>query len=648
MGRKKKFGTHAIGGLNTRVVPHAIDDHELQECVNASFDRAGAAAPLGEDTELYGGSGYAGVQIKALQLAGVEHLYWLSDTDIYEDDSVIGGGASVARPIIGDGERIYFLDGSSSQVYDGTYMRDLGGPGGVVEADNRAYALMNDAETSISAASNGTDIQITAALTHYLYVGGRIIFRDMVGGTWDTLDDTVHVVKSIVSDTVFTIEADGSGLGTFTSGKFQASSGTSGSYQYAAATAVVFPDGRETESDLVKMWNWDAGDEYVSFKNPLEVSATDNVQLYVRMDGDQTTGYISPTTSIEVKLRIYRTKAGGASYYLLKEWDDSELDGDRAIRFQDGAYDTDLGAVWTYDDDAHGAPPAATLGCIVQQRMFLAGVSGSETNLYFSRISGYDYYKPTDYVDVEARISALAPLADRVVVFTADRIGTYSPIDEIGQFQWSLSPVGTEYEDSVVVTEEGVLFARDDGLWLFDGVTSRCLTEDIADEWDALSGGPWTVARTLDTVYCGTSGGALSASIVKGQWMWTTLSGSYSYHVCSSVDGTALYGLIENNGEYGIGPVSVFAGSNRTMTIRTKDWGGWKIWEGLQLDLNATGQDFVATVYTSDGDSQAISFDGSATRGRYRQMLPRDLRGEYHSVKIVGDVTAYGVELMLS
>ncbi|MBK6900162.1 MAG: hypothetical protein IPH09_13175 [bacterium] len=368
--------------------------------------------------------------------------------------------------------------------------------------------------------------------------------------------------------------------------------------------------------------------------------------MHVELADDPRAGYIDPTTGTDYKIIVYRTKGDGDTYYRLREIASADLTSFAAY-FSDATKDTALGAAWLYDTDANDPPPAATLGCICQQIMFLAGVSGYETNLYRSRISGYDYYKPTDYVDVEARITALASMADRVVVFTQDRIGTYSPIDEIGQFAWSLSPVGTDQDHGICVTEMGVLFARSDGLWLFDGVTSRNLTEHITSEWEARNSPTehWSVARTPDLVVCCSPLGKLVASTLGGNWKWSVggdIAADRVAYACSSADGITLYGLIQGD------LYTLFATGQRTLSVTTKDYGGWKTWEGLQLDVDAycAGNDFTATVTTNHGESEVISFTGMVRRNRYRAMLPANLRGEYINVKFDGQVTIYGWEIL--
>jgi len=656
MGKKKKFGTHAIGGLNTKLVPHELDDHELQECTNASFDEVGAASPLGEDEDLYSGSGYAGTQINALLRAGTEHLYWISDTDIYEDDAIIGLGASVARPILSDGENIYFLDGANSQVYDGTSMRDYGPFVPAVTTNTRVikYEASGTLGAAMSAATQAAECQITTSVAHGLTTGEYVTIHSVSGMT--ELNGNIYLAE-FVDATNFKIKdedteeyIDSTGFGAYTSGGYaiQNPCRISGDYRYAVQYVLTI-NGTEYPGQMIELKNGSAGPEDSSATT---LARTDRVDPFVnRIAASELTDYVADGATVVA--RLFRTKAGGATYYELIEYAQSDIVGSTASGYGewDIVSDGNLGAVWTYDRDANDPPPDATLGAIAQQQMFLAGVSGSETNLYFSKISGYGHFKPTDFVDVEARITALAPLADRVVVFTNEKIGTYSPIDEIGQFQWSLSAVGTRHPDGIAVTDEGILFARDDGLWLFDGVTSHKLTEHISEEWGALSGDAlsWSIAKTSDMLYCATGSGALVASTVGKEWKWTTLSGDFASRVTASTDGESLYGLRGSNGEYGIGPASIFSGSDRTMTIKFKDWGGWKTWGALQLDIDVapSADNFTATVTTSTGETQAISFTGSSTADRHRQMLPRNLRGGYANVKIVGTATIKGVELLM-
>jgi hypothetical protein len=205
----------------------------------------------------------------------------------------------------------------------------------------------------------------------------------------------------------------------------------------------------------------------------------------------------------------------------------------------------------------------------------------------------------------------------------------------------SLSPVGVEHHVSVKSTDVGILFARNDGAWLFDGNSSVKINEKLENVWTS---GMWSVAYTPSRAVFTNQSVWFVSDIAQGKWRWTKISGDAPEYISESADRSLLYGLFE-----GATVKSLFSSvANRTMKVRTRDWGGGGSWRGVEavIDSNVT-QDVTVRAYSTMGDMSQITFDARGCRDRYRYALPRTVKGDYISIEVEGDVVVYGAELVV-
>src|SRR5574343_727944 len=379
------------------------------------------------------------------------------------------------------------------------------------------------------------------------------------------------------------------------------------------------------------------------------------------LDGVDASGYGGATSGTclpwrpMVKMRVYRTKAGGDDYWLC---------GDTLARgetyatpayasayfaiYYDQCADKSLTTAYLDDINDHSTPPTATMGVFCQQRLFLAGVSGYESRLYYSMIGNYDYFPPLNYIECVDRITAIGRFGEHVLIGTPAGIKLFSPVGEIGQLTDTQSPVGCEYPDSLCVTGFGTLFCRDDGLWLFDGVTSRLISEPIDSPWKAASG-TWRGAYVAGHGYftCGDDATAKAFEFYRTgdaiEWstapFGSTSAGYYwqSPYIALAADpgddflwGMSYYGYIAKLG----GEVTT-----RSLTAKTKAFGNGQLqrWARIRIDAD-TAAALTVAVTTNRGVTTTITTP-STMSAQARYDLPPTMLGEECEVTITGTPT---------
>lgn len=356
-----------------------------------------------------------------------------------------------------------------------------------------------------------------------------------------------------------------------------------------------------------------------------------------------------------VKMRVYRTKAGGEDYWLC---------GDTIARgetyatpayvsaylaiYYDQCADNSLTTAYLDGLDDHSTPPTATMGVFCQQRLFLAGVSGYESRLYYSMIGNYDYFPPLNYIECGNTITALSRFMEHVMVCSPADIKLFSPVGEVGQLPDTQSPVGCEYPDSLCVTGFGTLFCRDDGLWLFDGVTSKRISEPIDSLWQAASG-TWRGAYVAGHGYftCGDDATAKAFEFYRTgdaiEWstapFGSTSSGYYwqSPYIALAADpGDAfLYGLSFDGYVAKLGKEV----TTRSLTAKTKAFGNGPLqrWARIRIDAD-TAAALTVAVTTNRGVTTTITTP-STMSAQSRYDFPPTMLGEECEVTITGSPT---------
>ena len=646
------FGTNAITGLNVGSAPHLIEDHELTVSLNGWTDEEGCWKTADGPDVLY--TGYSAISCFASgRMGGEDHLVWIDDDTLYDNGTSVGTiteGTSMEIKSLDDGFLI--LGAAKQYMYDGDHLRELG----TLQMDRLDYTGVlvsvcgSDTITSISKASQAvlvTASTLSAPVGTFIYISGAEGMTEVNGNSYEVVSVSGSGPYS------YTLDVDTTTFGTHTGSTgtaYGASCGLTGDYKYYLVPTLERADGvlmlgrprglilygyngTYTASD-----SWDA--------STLTLDPTKEVSIYAQLRWD--TGgtdefYISGTrgTDYTPGLRLYRTKADGSDIYLQRSWSH----GDSDFTFTDGTndyyeidiynesvLDTDLGAVYAPDFGDHDNPPAdADLASSVGQRLFLA----DGNKVYWSHLDGIEYWNDLDYVKMPDVVTALAEVRDTLVIFSADRMWLMDMSSGIPDIREIDTPVGTTYPKAMETVDAGLLFARTDGLWLFDGVR----VENIARRAMASLSAPQTVTAAGDTVYVSGSAYSYVARIRDRGWVWH--QGDATYDIADATSGK-IYAASDTTIS------ELFAGGPNGGMLTTKTWGGIDDARGYRVVLDVGGQSrpqvSINGVVQDDvgphGEPFPVPYTGRRT---IRLPLPR-LSNPYFemSVSTTGDLTVYG------
>jgi hypothetical protein len=125
-----------------------------------------------------------------------------------------------------------------------------------------------------------------------------------------------------------------------------------------------------------------------------------------------------------------------------------------------------------------------------QNYVFLGYISISgtlhPTRLYWSNLNNPELWTATDFNEIGFKdgqdITGLQHMGDRLVVFKEKSIWIVFYTGDTNTpflFQPTLSPVGAISGSSIQRTENGLIFQAQDGVYLFDGVSSNKLSEQV-------------------------------------------------------------------------------------------------------------------------------------------------------------------------
>jgi hypothetical protein len=654
MARKWTFGTSTFGSLNTASSTNSLSSSELVVAENVSRDIAGEASPSLDDGAAVYSQEHAGKGLKALRYGGEGHVLSADVDSIYEDGVAIGtSGGDVTHRFASDSNRVYIMDGIQGKVWDGTTLRNHGAfQKALIEPTASGFAYWRTTNLhfawSINAAANKDPCEINLTAAHGFTVGDHIRITSVNGMT--ELNDTDYIVGEILTTTSFSIQTidgadvDATGYGAYAgdnSGIIHFPCGVDFSVKYYVTHVLVMPDGVEIES-LPQQIPYAVldGDNPPTYAGVAPAAATDQVYISLAKITDaDLAAYSGDYAGFTKKVRIYRNKSGGTDLWLATELTGSDAYAATAETLQatDRSYgDAGLGALLVYDDTGTDAPPKADLAVFCQRRLFMA-IKGEKT-LYFSGIDRYDHFDPNDTVDCEESIEGLATFGEHVAVLSPSGIRLWSPVDEIGQWSNTSSSVGTTHSDGYFMTDRGLVFTRDDGAYLFDGVSSSRISEAIDPSW---ANGPWLAAYSNGRAYFTNGTLAIEFCIVNGNLQWSTATLPTHPYLYVSEDHTdgGIWGIDLDGDIYKLhsGP------GHNIMTIKTKDYGDGEVrnWNRLVIDINGT---LGVTVKTNRGSEQSFA-PSNAGRQQTRYMLDAGTIGELANVEFTGTGTAHGVQL---
>jgi hypothetical protein len=107
---------------------------------------------------------------------------------------------------------------------------------------------------------------------------------------------------------------------------------------------------------------------------------------------------------------------------------------------------------------------------LASQRLWMNDANNYD-RLYFTHLDGTDYVPTLNYLTFPDKITAIGSAGDVVVVFSADRMWRVTILGGVPDVDEIKTPVGTTYGNALVLTDLGLLFLRDDGLWATDGAS---------------------------------------------------------------------------------------------------------------------------------------------------------------------------------
>ena len=528
-----RYGTRQFGGLKTQVAEHLLDDGDLVRADNANFDIIGAIKAEGGDTELTSatitapnGLGYA--------YSGGSSQYYYKDTNVYDETyvrryDVVAGSAStlggtVEWPNTGDGQLFVTQGNGEAVLTDGEtpYVHhDVSGftrkLGPLVGTDNKdvpigplVNVLANSATGGISAISvDGNGVVTVTSSTHLRTTGDRVYIKDVAGG-YTEINKGTYTITVVTPDT-FTLD-DTNGLnwvtGSLSAGDWYYNAcGNAGDYQYWVGYTLTMTGRDEVVTSSLEPIPFRAGE----FTETLAV--TDEVDVYVNGVSaadlyayfHRTNGLVDSAVTadqIQVTCRIYRSRAGGTTPYLIKEFthDTTYETATSYLVFTDTIQDSATGAAWLEETvDAHDAPPSCSLFEVSRGRAYC--VDGN--NLHFSLTGNYDYWPPTYYITMPEDITAIRNAGDYLVVFSATRMWLYYHDDILGTLKEIPVQQGVLAQTAAISlagnvafeNEMGmgsVVFANDLGLWLVGPGGLQELTRGVRDDWVSSSGGTWS------------------------------------------------------------------------------------------------------------------------------------------------------------
>ncbi len=149
---------------------------------------------------------------------------------------------------------------------------------------------------------------------------------------------------------------------------------------------------------------------------------------------------------------------------------------------------------WLSNDEEpsdHNVPPILSFGVVWKNRWWARDASVTN-RIRFTQLFQPQSWPSLFYIDIPFergdKIEALVPLGDTLLV-----LGTTKIFVIFGQtsLDFEVRPTLASQEgafgpNAVVVVEDGLMHAGASGIWAFDGVSDRLLTQDLEDGWNDL------------------------------------------------------------------------------------------------------------------------------------------------------------------
>jgi hypothetical protein len=173
--------------------------------------------------------------------------------------------------------------------------------------------------------------------------------------------------------------------------------------------------------------------------------------------------------------KIYRTKAGGTTYYLL-----TTIADNTTTTYSDDVTDANLGTT-TYPTDHNKPDTDFTNISLVRDRWFASKTDSRR--LYYSKPFPNERAQPsTYYLDFPSYIKGHAPIGGSLLVICQDRPYVLAGLDDVNTFNYRLIRGKAIHVKSGRVTAEfdrGVLTQGGEGLFYVDDVMMKFVSQNI-------------------------------------------------------------------------------------------------------------------------------------------------------------------------
>jgi hypothetical protein len=642
---KQTVGTDSISGLNVALASHKIEDNELTVSENGWTDEEGVWRTMPGPTVLY--TGYSNiVAMAAGRMGGSDHVVWLDGTTLY-DNGVSKGTLATTDPVIRDFDDKFFImgaDDGKNYVYDGNHLREAGPwePFSSAVKALMAVGITKAAASTVTITSiTQDDPAVITESTGHTLVAGQPIYIEGVS-TLTQVNGRSHLVTEVDTNEI-TIAFDSSLMSAGTGGTgHQLGSGLDGYYKWYATNIIKLKDNSVLESvpnglgTVLAVW----GTAHESLDAvAYDVSPTDSVKIQLEDYFDEYN--ITGTLGVDYfpGFRLYRTKNGGEDFYLEEEFyygDDDVAGGaeNLVVTYYSYKPDADLGAVYTPGTTDRSPQRQASLMASAAQRIWMNDLD-EPYNLYYTSLDGTDYVPLLNFLRLPDDITAIGQAGDVVVVFSSDRMWRASLLGGLPDVDEIKTPVGTTYGNALALTDLGLLFLRDDGLWATDGASPPSKVSRRA--FSTLTG-PLAVAAYGDTLAVMGTDDMYVMRRRDGGSYWHGPAVAYTH--LDATGGT--FYASDANSIY-----TLFTGPRMAGAMETKDfWLGGEA-EATRVVVDCSGSVSVGVMVEGNRDSDYdLHEDDGTDRRLVRYPIPRLVNHVARvRVEASGEAAVYGVWL---
>ena len=304
--------------------------------------------------------------------------------------------------------------------------------------------------------------------------------------------------------------------------------------------------------------------------------------------------------------------------------------------YYDTTHDTEVGGAYLYTQGARRNPPNAREAVVIGSRLLLND-KDNPRYLWFSNIDSVDHFGNLDYLVMPDTITGFGRVRNTAAVIMPSGISQVAFSGGLPDVRAADGVVGGVYGDAITSTKMGVLFARDDGVYLFDGINvSRVSNKGyIGDDL----GTPVAIVEAGDTLLLHGTDASFTANMVGGEYIWHQVD----------LDDYNFISADSSGNMYGFGTTQIdklFAGSYANGTLWSKIFGDYGTYSPTRLVVDIDGPGTIHARLIGNRTSEALRRNVSGTsssRRIERLSLPRP-RGEYFYIEMetTGDLAVHG------